>query len=115
LSTTSDVDDDDPNCADNYVVSSEASVSATDSGYDEKHINVENFISEPGTVYTDVDMTQGVSFVVASCPLTRTHTWNPMPRNSLMWYTRGSLPELRLLNNQRRGSSRTRSDSIPSS
>jgi predicted glutamine amidotransferase len=122
LVSTDDDDDDDNSLAseeDNYVVSSVASATSSgdDSGYDETQINVENFTSEPGTVYMDVDTTQGVSLVVASCPLTRTHTWNPMPRNSIMWYTRGSLPELRLLNqrDKRHRRSRVRSDSIVSS
>ena len=52
--------------------------------------------SLPGLQYGDVDPANA-TFVVASNPLTNTHTWNPMPRNSIMWCTRGHAPELRLL------------------
>lgn len=64
--------------------------------FDENMIDVENWDSKPGTVYADIDLNRA-SFIVASCPLTRTHTWHAMPKNSIMWYTRGSLPELRIL------------------
>lgn len=53
-------------------------------------------LSAPGKIYADIDRSSA-SFLVSSCPLTRTHTWHPLPKNSIMWYTRGSFPELRLL------------------
>jgi hypothetical protein len=74
---------------------SDSSVSSL-SEYDEKLIEVDSYESQPGTIYADIDKNQA-SFIVASNPLTKTHTWHPMPKNSIMWYTRGSLPELRLL------------------
>lgn len=66
------------------------------SNYDEKAIHLEGHESRPGKVLVDVDPTTA-SFIVASNPLTKTHTWHPMPRNSIMWCTRGKHPELRLL------------------
>lgn len=66
------------------------------SNYDEKAIHLERHESRPGKVLVDVDPTKA-SFIVASNPLTKTHTWHPMPRNSIMWCTRGKHPELRLL------------------
>lgn len=70
--------------------------------YDELPIDLEQHESRPGLLYADVDLSQSC-LIVASNPLTRTHNWHPMPRNSLMWCDKGSLPELRLL----RGRSRT--------
>ena len=58
-------------------------------------------VSAPGKIYADIDKTSA-SFIVSSCPLTRTHVWTPMPKNSIMWYTRGSFPELRMLKRRRR-------------
>ena len=73
--------------------------------YDELPIDLEQHESRPGRLYADVDLSQSC-LIVASNPLTRTHNWHPMPRNSLMWCDKGSLPELRLL----RGRSRTASN-----
>ena len=64
--------------------------------YEEKLVDLEGRESRPGKVMVDVDPSTA-SFIVASNPLTRTHTWHPMPRNSIMWCTRGKHPELRLL------------------
>ena len=80
-------------------VDSDQSGSST-SNYDEKAIHLEGHESRPGKVLVDVDPTTA-SFIVASNPLTKTHTWHPMPRNSIMWCTRGKHPELRLLRRRR--------------
>jgi predicted glutamine amidotransferase len=64
--------------------------------YNEKPVLLDKLESRPGRLFPDVDA-QTACFIVASNPLTRTHTWHPMPRNSIMWCTRGSPPELRLL------------------
>lgn len=61
-------------------------------------------VSAPGKIYADIDR-NSASFIVSSCPLTRTHTWNPMPKNSIMWYTRGSFPELRMLKRRKKSRS----------
>lgn len=53
--------------------------------------------SKPGKVLAEVDPTTA-TFIVSSDPLTMTHCWHKMPRNSIMWCTRGEHPELRLLN-----------------
>lgn len=76
------------------VHSDTASVSSD--GFDEKEVSLEDHESRPGTVLVDVDPSTA-SFIVASNPLTKTHTWHKMPQNSIMWCTRGSHPELRLL------------------
>jgi predicted glutamine amidotransferase len=66
------------------------------SSFEEKVVDLEYRESTPGKVLSDVDPA-AATFIVASNPLTRTHTWHPLPKNSVMWCTRGSLPELRLL------------------
>ena len=53
-------------------------------------------VSMPGVNLNEVDPAQAI-FCVASCPLTRTHSWHPMPQNSIMWCTKGSFPEMHLL------------------
>lgn len=68
--------------------------------YDELPITLQMRESLPGLLYRDVDPSKAM-FVVASNPLTKTHTWNPMPRNSIMWCTRGQMPELRLLRDKK--------------
>ncbi|GKY90541.1 hypothetical protein MPSEU_000027800 [Mayamaea pseudoterrestris] len=67
-----------------------------DTTYDEMPIDLLMRESLPGLQYGEVDSSKA-TFVVSSNPLTNTHTWNPMPRNSIMWCTRGHAPELRLL------------------
>ena len=52
--------------------------------------------SKPGKVMADVDPTDA-TFVVSSNPLTKGHVWHKVPKNSIMWCTRGKHPELRLL------------------
>ena len=68
--------------------------------YDEMPIALLMRESLPGLNYEDVNPLEA-AFVVASNPLTKTHTWNPMPRNSIMWCTRGQMPELRLLRSKK--------------
>jgi len=83
---------------------SESSLNITeipeDFTYDEMPIALLMRESLPGLNYVDVNPEEA-AFVVASNPLTKTHTWNPMPRNSIMWCTRGKMPELRLLRSKK--------------
>ena len=95
LSTTARISTEDSDKEESSSVDSDQSDSST-SNYDEKAIHLEGHESRPGKVLVDVDPTTA-SFIVASNPLTKTHTWHPMPRNSIMWCTRGKHPELRLL------------------
>jgi predicted glutamine amidotransferase len=73
-----------------------SSVGSGGGDFDEKPLYLFNAESKPGRIMADVDPAKA-SFIVSSNPLTKTHTWHPMPRNSIMWCTRGSHPELRLL------------------
>ena len=68
----------------------------TDAHFLETTVDLGNLLSLPGTSYANVEPL-AASFVVASNPLTKTHTWHAMPKNSVMWCTRGFPPELRLL------------------
>ncbi|KAL7565705.1 hypothetical protein ACA910_005401 [Epithemia clementina (nom. ined.)] len=68
--------------------------------YDELPIALMLRESSPGLIYGDVNPREA-AFVVASNPLTKTHSWNPMPRNSIMWITRGNMPELRILRSKK--------------
>ncbi|KAL7565712.1 hypothetical protein ACA910_005407 [Epithemia clementina (nom. ined.)] len=68
--------------------------------YDELPIALMLREALPGLIYRDVNPREA-AFVVASNPLTKTHSWNPMPRNSIMWITRGHMPELRLLRSKK--------------
>jgi len=76
--------------------SSSGDGSEPESDFIEHTVDLAEHLSLPGTVYADVEPLEA-SFIVASNPLTKTHTWHPMPKNSVMWCTRGSHPELRLL------------------
>lgn len=69
--------------------------------YAEKQVCLTNAESRPGRLYNEVDPATAC-LIVASCPLTKTHTWTPLPKNSILWYERGQLPELRLLKHERR-------------
>lgn len=76
--------------------------SSSSSSLWEERLPVEHWESQPGTIYRDIDV-QSATLIVASCPLTtRGHIWHPMPTNSILWYTRGTLPELRLLQKRHR-------------
>lgn len=65
-------------------------------GFDERAVFLHDYASRPGKIMEDVDPATA-AFIVSSNPLTRTHTWHPMPRNSIMWCSRGSHPELSVL------------------
>jgi glutamine amidotransferase len=67
-----------------------------DADYGEQVVPIEEAESQPGKVLHEVNP-ETASFIVSSNPLTTTHTWHKMPRNSIMWCTRGAHPELRLL------------------
>jgi hypothetical protein len=70
--------------------------SVDSSSYGEQVVSLEAAESKPGRVLTDVDPNTA-AFIVTSNPLTAGHVWHKMPQNSIMWCTRGSHPELRLL------------------
>ena len=53
-------------------------------------------LSKPGKILSNVDA-EKACLIVSSNPLTKTHTWHRMPKNSILWYKRGSFPELRLI------------------
>jgi len=65
-------------------------------GFESKTITLDQKESRPGKVMEDVNPTTA-AFIVSSNPLTNSHTWHPMPNNSIMWCTRGCHPELRVL------------------
>lgn len=106
--TDSDEPDDPVSDAESAGVASTEAASTTtnvselpdDFIFDEMPIALLMRESLPGLNYGDVDPKQA-AFVVASNPLTKTHSWNPMPRNSVMWCTRGKMPELRLLRSKK--------------
>jgi predicted glutamine amidotransferase len=77
-----------------------ASVSSSDSEFEESQVILESAESRPGKVMEDVDP-ETAAFIVASNPLTKTHLWHKLPQNSIMWCTRGSHPELRLLRHKK--------------
>jgi hypothetical protein len=52
--------------------------------------------SKPGQILANVDPSKAC-LIVASNPLTKTHVYHKLPPNSILWYTRGSFPELRLI------------------
>ena len=78
----------------------ESSSQELDDGWAEKwesrRVGLLRTLSRPGKVMEQVNPVTA-SFIVASNPLTRTHTWHPMPRNSIMWCTRGQHPQMRKL------------------
>jgi glutamine amidotransferase len=53
-------------------------------------------LSTPGRIFADIDPKMA-GLVVCSTPLTRTHSWHRIPANAILYYKRGSFPELRLL------------------
>lgn len=53
-------------------------------------------LSTPGRIFADIDPKRAC-LVVCSTPLTRTHSWHRIPANAILYYKRGSFPELRLL------------------
>jgi glutamine amidotransferase len=74
-----------------------ASDSADDVDFEISKVLLNRRESKPGKILSDVNP-QTATFVVSSNPLTRSHTWHKIPKNSIMWCTRGKHPELRLLN-----------------
>jgi predicted glutamine amidotransferase len=70
--------------------------SVDSSSYREQVVSLDAAESKPGRVLADVDP-HTAAFIVTSNPLTAGHVWHKMPQNSIMWCTRGSHPELRLL------------------
>lgn len=86
------------NKSDSSVQSEGGESGSVDSdGFDERAVLLREYASRPGKVMEEVDAATA-AFIVSSNPLTRTHlTWHPMPRNSIMWCTRGQHPELSVL------------------
>jgi glutamine amidotransferase len=68
----------------------------SDGTFRERRVSLHMQESMPGKIMEQVDPLTA-TFIVSSNPLTQTHCWHKMPRNSILWYTRGSHPELRLL------------------
>ena len=67
----------------------------------EEKVDIEATEIKTGTILVDVNPVNA-SCIISSNPLTtKLHTWNKMPRNSIMWCTRGNHPELRLLTKKR--------------
>jgi predicted glutamine amidotransferase len=105
VTTTSDDDEEDSHHNSHHNTTTSTSTSSTtsdndedgeDSWWVERRIALEQRLSRPGKVMVDVNPVRA-TFIVASNPLTKTHTWHPMPRNSIMWCTRGQHPELHKL------------------
>lgn len=86
MSTDGTVDSDDETNSD----------SSDDSDFEISKILLNRRESKPGKMFTEV-IAATAAFVVSSDPLTRTHCWHKVPKNSIMWCTRGKHPELRLL------------------
>jgi glutamine amidotransferase len=82
--------------SDSSVHSDGESGSVDSDGFDERAVFLNEYASRPGKVMEEVDASTA-AFIVSSNPLTRTHRWHPMPRNSIMWCTRGQHPELSVL------------------
>jgi predicted glutamine amidotransferase len=77
----------------------DSSSAGEESESDQPHLRtipIQLALSKPGRILANVDAKKAC-LIVSSNPLTKTHTWHRMPRNSLLWYTRGSFPELRLI------------------
>lgn len=74
-----------------------ASDSADDTDFETSKVLLHRRESKPGKILSQVDP-ETATFVVSSNPLTCSHTWHKIPKNSIMWCTRGKHPELRLLN-----------------
>jgi len=70
--------------------------SSSDEDFETSKVLLHKRESKPGKILSQVDP-EAATFVVASNPLTRTHCWHKIPKNSIMWCTRGKHPELRLL------------------
>jgi len=70
--------------------------SSDESDFETMRVLLNRRESKPGKIFTDVNAAEA-TFVVSSDPLTRTHCWHKVPKNSIMWCTRGKHPELRLL------------------
>lgn len=63
---------------------------------DLERVKLKYALSTPGRIFADIDPKMAC-MVVCSTPLTRTHSWHRIPANAILYYTRGSFPELRLL------------------
>lgn len=74
----------------------ESQHSEDDSDKEDERIKLKLALSTPGRIFAEVDPKMAC-MVVCSTPLTRTHSWHRIPANAILYYTRGSFPELRLL------------------
>jgi glutamine amidotransferase len=70
--------------------------SSSDEDFETSKVLLHKRESKPGKILSQVDP-ENATFVVSSNPLTRTHCWHKIPKNSIMWCTRGKHPELRML------------------
>lgn len=73
-----------------------SSGSEDDESEDLERVKLKYALSTPGRIFADIDPSTAC-MVVCSTPLTRTHSWHRIPANAILYYTRGSFPELRLL------------------
>ena len=67
-----------------------------DESEDLEPVKLKYALSTPGRIFAEIDPKQAC-LVVCSTPLTRTHSWHRIPANAILYYKRGSFPELRLL------------------
>lgn len=69
---------------------------STEDEEDVERVKLKYALSTPGRIFADIDP-KTACLVVCSTPLSRTHSWHRIPANAILFYTRGSFPELRLL------------------
>jgi hypothetical protein len=69
---------------------------STEDEEDVERVKLKYALSTPGRLFADIDPKMAC-LIVCSTPLTRTHSWHRIPANAILYYTRGSFPELRLL------------------
>ena len=74
----------------------QGSSSEEEESEDLERVKLKYALSTPGRLFADIDPKMAC-MVVCSTPLTRTHSWHRIPANAILYYTRGAVPELRLL------------------
>lgn len=107
-SSTSSLEDNDEEDDGAVLVGEEDTASSED---DDENFSLDKILlqrkeSKPGKIFSTVDPTKA-TFIVSSNPLTKGHIWHKVPKNSIMWCTRGKHPELRLLQKKRHNDGHT--------